>query len=108
MKDESLDRFLKAELPKLPRRMSWKQVTAFVSNKLFPISEGSVRRWPLQVRRINGRGTLDSREALTHAWGLYSGDDRRRWFRRRDESTDDISVSATPNSQISKFQKGEA
>jgi hypothetical protein len=77
-KAETLNKFLEKELPALPRRITRKQYADFVSAKLFQVSPLTTRRWPLTTRYINGRTTLDTREALIVAWKIFSNDDPGR------------------------------
>jgi hypothetical protein len=83
-KAETLDQFLTAVLPGLPRGVTRKQAAEIIRAELFQISDTTLREWPIAVRHVNGRAHLDTREVLTRAWAIYCGDDRGRWPHYRD------------------------
>lgn len=50
-----------------PRHADRRTLAAIISHEFFPISPRSLERWPLLVRRINGRALYAVKDALAMA-----------------------------------------
>jgi hypothetical protein len=55
------------DLAALPRRVDRRALAHLVSKFYFPVSPRTVEAWPLVVKRVNGRATIDTREGLAFA-----------------------------------------
>lgn len=51
----------------LPRRVDRRVLADLVTKFYFPVSHRTVEAWPLVVKRVNGKATLDTREGLAFA-----------------------------------------
>lgn len=51
----------------LPRRVDRRALADLVSKLYFPVSYRTVEAWPLVVKRVNGKATIDVREGLAFA-----------------------------------------
>ena len=55
-----------------PKHADRKTLAAIISHEFFPISPRSLERWPLQVRRANGRAVYLVQEVLAVAEAMVS------------------------------------
>jgi hypothetical protein len=51
----------------MPNNADRKTLAAIISFELFPVSPRTMERWPLVVRRVNGRAIAKTSDALTIA-----------------------------------------
>lgn len=51
----------------LPARLDRASSAVLVSHHFFPVSSRTLERWPLAVRRINGKALIDTRELIAVA-----------------------------------------
>jgi len=51
----------------MPRNTDRRTLAAIISHELFPISPRTIERWPLVVRRVNGRAITRTSDALAMA-----------------------------------------
>lgn len=50
-----------------PVRVDRRQAAALVSQLFFPVSPRTIETWPLMIRRVNGKATLETAELLAFA-----------------------------------------
>lgn len=53
-----------------PSTTDRRTAAAIVSAEVFPVSFRSIERWPIPVRRVNGRAVVNVAEVLGYAEGL--------------------------------------
>ena len=51
----------------LPVRVDRKTAAALVTQHFFPVSPRTVEAWPLTIRRVNGRATMETAELFAFA-----------------------------------------
>jgi hypothetical protein len=53
--------------PPLPVRVDRRTAADLVTRLFFPVSHRTVEAWPLTVRHVNGKATLETAELLAYA-----------------------------------------
>jgi hypothetical protein len=56
-----------------PRNADRKTLAAIITHELFPISPRTIERWPLVVRKVNGRAICKTSEAIAMAEAKMAG-----------------------------------
>lgn len=57
----------------IPRNTDRRTLAAIISHELFPISPRTIERWPLVVRKVNGRAVSKTCEAMALAEAKLGG-----------------------------------
>jgi hypothetical protein len=59
-------------LPTLPVNVTRKAAADIITRHVFPVSHRSLERWPLLIRRVNGKATTGTAGALAEAWARFN------------------------------------
>ncbi len=57
----------KPAAPPLPVRVDRRTAAALVTQLFFPVSHRTVEAWPLTIRRVNGKATVETAELFAFA-----------------------------------------